>query len=121
MFALAFNRYMALVYYILSEDGTMPVKSDYPTWAQFFYRHSRQLALDRIDNINISTIFLGVDTLSEQGYPLLFETMVFGENILRQKKRYATYEEAMEGHRLTYHRYFHRAIAGRGLIKPDEE
>ena len=50
--------------------------------------------------IEVSTIFMGLDhNFSNEGPPILFETMVFGGALDQEQARYATWEEAEAGHK----------------------
>jgi len=52
-----------------------------------------------IENISISTVFLGIDhNFCEEGPPILFETMVFGGKFDGTQQRYPTWDEAVQGH-----------------------
>jgi hypothetical protein len=59
------------------------------------------VGFDRVGDVEISTLFLGTAHSFESGKPLVFETMTFNSlpewNGLMGK--YATYEEAEEGHK----------------------
>lgn len=53
------------------------------------------------DNKRVSTVFLGLDhRYSDEGLPILFETMVFDGNGFDEQdmERYCTYKEALDGH-----------------------
>ena len=68
-------------------------------WARWFETANRQVAQDRIGDILISTVFLGIDhSFYADGPPLLFETMVFGGDFDQEQQRYSTWEEAEAGH-----------------------
>jgi L-ribulose-5-phosphate 3-epimerase UlaE len=56
---------------------------------------------DRIRDIHISTVFLGVNHASNYGRPILFETMIFGggPDYESYQERYDTYEEALNRHK----------------------
>ena len=63
---------------------------------------ARRVGLDLIGNFRVSTVFLALDhNFSDQGPPILFETMVFPEknNSDLACERYSTWEQAMKGHR----------------------
>ena len=95
-------------------DGKTPVPcADYLEWAQWYERADRRVAKSRVGPIEISTIFLGLDH-GWGGRRQLFETMAFGDKdtliqlgskkqLIRRAldfhQRYATWEEAEEGHR----------------------
>lgn len=101
------------LYYVL--DGTTPRAIDDTNldellaWAQWMQKRDRFLARDDLaDGTVISTSFIGTDmSVLHLGAPMLFETMVLDDPVndpgaLGAKKqaqwRYATWEQAMEGH-----------------------
>lgn len=71
----------------------------------------RRVARDEVDGVSVSTVFLPLDhgwgwypdEVGEEPpgdyRPLIFETMVFGGDLDGEEWRYATEEEAVEGHR----------------------
>lgn len=70
-------------------------------WSEFFANiERRRVGRDEIDNIVISTVFLGIDHgfgISER--PILFETMIFDESGNEVYcRRYYTWDEAEAGH-----------------------
>lgn len=70
-------------------------------WTGQFSTVGRRVALDEIDDIMISTVFLGLDhNYLPDGPPILFETMVFVGGDGEQCQRYATWDEAAVGHGL---------------------
>jgi len=81
-----------------------PVRVGLIEWsAQMVNWQERVVERTMIGNILISTVFLGiVHGLTENGEPLLFETMTFdfAENIMF---RYPTWELAQAGHHKTVH------------------
>jgi hypothetical protein len=51
------------------------------------------------DEVRVSTVFLGLDHGWSGSKPILWETMIFGgENDQAYQERYASYEQAIEGH-----------------------
>jgi hypothetical protein len=53
-----------------------------------------------IGDIHVSTVFLGIDhNFSDDGPPLLFETMIFGGEHDRHQTRCSTWEEAEAMHK----------------------
>lgn len=62
-------------------------------------QHRLIVAKDKIENIEVSTVFLGVNYSPSSKTPIVFETMIFGDLSLANK-RYSSYKEAEEGHRL---------------------
>jgi len=59
--------------------------------------HSR-VAKTEIDEVMVSTVFLGVNHNLAFGKPHLFETMVFGGEMDGEMQRYSTWDEALAGH-----------------------
>ena len=78
-----------------------PVKcDDLLAWADAFEHSDNQVAFDRIDDIQISTVFLGVDHAHGQsGPPMLFETMVYGGKLDKETERCSTWDEAEVMHK----------------------
>jgi len=74
-------------------------------WAKWFETTDRHVGNDTINGYRISTVFLGLDHNFGVGAPLLFETMVFGDDDEEDMERYATYEEAEEGHKRFVEKY----------------
>lgn len=61
----------------------------------------QRVAFDRIGDVDISTVWLGLDhNFSGEGPPLIFETMVFGGRHDQEQQRYATEQAALFGHSL---------------------
>ena len=81
--------------YIL--DGHTPKQvKDLMEWANWFETADRVVAKTTVRNLEVSTVFLGIDHSFGGSVPILFETMIFGgENY---QERYATWEEAEAGH-----------------------
>jgi hypothetical protein len=108
-------------YYILK--GKIPIATnDVQLWGRWMEQSvengNRIVKQEKIRDLWISTVFLGLDHQFQEGPPLLFETMVFWEyekpatkvlmdRIIVQKMesldemvwRYSTWDEAEEGHR----------------------
>jgi len=90
------------MYYILNSKDTVPIRcKDMQEWALLFKESMRRVAFDRIDNVEISTVFLGIDHSWLEGPPLLFETMIFGGEEDGYMVRCSTYEEALKQHKET--------------------
>ena len=76
----------------------------FDSWAMLFDDFSyRQVANDHIEDGDdnsetVSTVWLGMDHSLGQGAPMIFETMVFGGEYGGHIVRYATEQEALEGH-----------------------
>ncbi len=83
--------------YIL--DGHTPFPcDDLYKWGQWMDTADRRVKLDKIGDITVSTVFLGLYYSFGQGEPLLFETMIFGGEHDDYQERYSTWEEAEAGH-----------------------
>ena len=85
--------------YIL--DGKTPVhEPDIIKWGAWMETANRSVDVDVVlDNIAVSTVFLGIDHNMIGAGPILFETMVFYNGDGRDQYRYSTWEEAEEGHK----------------------
>lgn len=70
-------------------------------WGQWFETANRAVAKTKIGDILVSTVFLGLDhNFSDEGDPLLFETLVFdSEGEGGEMLRYFTWDEAEAGHK----------------------
>lgn len=87
-------------WYILK--GKTPVESnlfEYCAWSVDF--NKMIVEKTKIGDIEVSTVFLGLDHSfsPEKTGPILFETMIFGGEAEGYQERYATYEEAEQGHK----------------------
>jgi len=95
---------MDLGYYTLDEaHGLVP--ATLLEWAAMFDDISkRRVGYDIVDGVTVSTVFLGTDH-GFGGHREFFETMTFGgayDQLLIG--RCATWDEAVEGHRVTVNR-----------------
>lgn len=92
--------------YILNETKA-PIKvQDLIEWAKWYETADRRVALDKVHGYRVSTVFLGIDhSFGEDHVPLIFETMVFAEDVETDWSgelmyRYRTWDEAAEGHKM---------------------
>jgi hypothetical protein len=91
------------LYYILKDNKPI-AEPDTTKWIRWMSDHHEDRILSKTylygTEIEISTVFLGIDHNFFGGPPILFETAVFnhksGESEI--ERRYETYETAMEGH-----------------------
>ena len=81
-------------------DGQKPVECpDLMKWGTWMETAERRVAKTVIsDEVNVSTVFLGLDHSFGEGSPLLFETMIFGGEHDQYQDRYETWEQAEAGH-----------------------
>lgn len=89
-------------WYILNENKE-PVPTDMMEAAKWLASgkegdSNRRVAKTTIGDVNISTVFLGLDHRFGDGPPLVFETMIFGGEHNEDQWRYSTWDEAMKGH-----------------------
>ena len=86
--------------YILDEENKPVEIDDIEKWGEFYGSGRRRVGEDFVRNSRISTVFLGLDhSFSEEGPPILYETMIFGGKFDCEQWRYETREEAIAGHR----------------------
>ena len=90
--------------YILDDNGNPVPEPDLMAWGRWMQTGDRTVKNTQVANVRVSTVFLGLDHNYGTGTPLLFETMCFpgesGEELDGDGffDRYATREEAAEGH-----------------------
>lgn len=89
------------IYYTLDDDKNVVPVSDVKEWAKLFENEgARRVASTSMKSVWVSTVFLGLDHSFGEGPPLLFETMVFGEDENENEThRYSTWAEAEQGHK----------------------
>lgn len=89
-------------YYRLDDNGNVIPCRDVIEWGRWFGTTSRTIAYDQIPGVGgVSTVFLGLDhgfSQSPEVAPILWETMAFLIDGTDRQQRYATREEALEGH-----------------------
>jgi len=83
--------------------GKLPTpEPDIKKWAQWYEKsgEKRRVGLTELpNNIKVSTVFLGIDHKYGDGPPELFETMIFGGEHNEYCERYATWDDAYDGHK----------------------
>lgn len=57
-----------------------------------------RVGADKVGNVEVSTVWLGMNHAWQPGHILIFETMVFGGPLDGEMSRYATEAEAQSGH-----------------------
>lgn len=73
--------------------------NDLIAWGKWFQTAERHVAKDSVNEVEISTVFLGLDHGFGESQPVLFETMVFGGDLDQEQERYHTWDEAEAGHK----------------------
>lgn len=92
---------MSFGQYILDKDGNPERCEDIIKWGMWIAeRNNKVVQQDHVDDIFVSTVFLGLDhNWLDNGPPILFETMVFNKDRNELHcARYCTKTEAIEGH-----------------------
>ena len=88
--------------YVLNEVGEPVPCEDVLQWAQWFEKADRCVDSDqvsKIEDVVVSTVFLGLDCdFSGKGPPLLWETRVFGGKHDQEQERYTIRADAETGH-----------------------
>lgn len=64
--------------FIIGLDGNPQEEPDLMKWAEWMERPERIVKRERIEDCDVSTVFLGLDHQYGDGPPILWETMVFG-------------------------------------------
>jgi len=82
----------------------------------WFEKADRRVALDKIGEVKVSTVFLGLDH-GFGGKSLWFETMVFGGKLDQEQARYETWDEAVTGHKAMVKRVSEGGKVNDKLIK----
>lgn len=89
-----------MAWYILDENNK-PVKStgaqEYLDWEEA-NQDKKYLKQEFVDDIHVSTVFLGLDHSWNSNIPVLWETMIFGGEHDQYQDRYTSVEDALEGH-----------------------
>jgi len=85
--------------YIL--DGKNPILcDDIDAYGDWMWNNNTRISRETVGESEISTIFLGLDHSFNGKIPILFETMVFDGPLDGEMIRYATWDEAMIGHKV---------------------
>jgi len=85
--------------YVLDTDGNPRLEPDLMAWAEWFEAgEGRTVANTRVNEAEVSTVFLGLDHSRGGSVPILYETMVSGGPLDGEQERYATKEQAQKGH-----------------------
>jgi hypothetical protein len=101
-------------YYILGNQVVVPASGamEFGKWVE---TADRIVSKTQVADIEVSTVFLGIDHQFYNGPPLLFETMVFGGDLDQTCRRCSTWDEAVEQHETILSEVLNRAY---GYYKP---
>jgi hypothetical protein len=88
---------LSMRFYILRNQVVVPASSakEFGEWVE---TADRVVSHTQIADIEVSTVFLGIDHQFFAGPPLLFETMVFGGDLDQTCRRCSTWDEAEAQH-----------------------
>ena len=87
-------------WYTLDENNKPIVATSIIEAATWLDKNPERKAVkqEHIDDVFISTVFLGLDHAWDSDVPVLWETMIFGGEHDQYQDRYTSYEDALEGH-----------------------
>lgn len=87
--------------YILNKDHSVTKCNDTIEWGRWMAAANRIVECTIINGMTVSTVFLGIDhNFSNDGAPILFETMIFDGPYDQEQWRYHTWNEAQKHHNL---------------------
>jgi len=89
-----------MAWYILDENNK-PVQSTIIDCGKWLEKNPERKVVkqEHVDDIFISTVFLGLDHAWDSDIPVLWETMIFGGEHDQYQDRYTSVEDALEGHK----------------------
>jgi len=101
-------------FYILRNHVVIPASGavEFGKWVE---TADRVVSKIQVADIEVSTVFLGIDHQFYNGPPLLFETMVFGGDLDQTCRRCSTWDEAVEQHETILSEVLNRVY---GYYKP---
>ena len=88
---------MSIEYY--DKQGNPLTHDEYFALLETIGPDYKRVALTKVGEITVSTVWLGMNHQLGYGEPLIFESMVFGWGDKELMERYSTLEEAEEGHK----------------------
>ena len=90
------------MFYYKLDENKKAIRCSAEEWSENFGNVDKTVNYDKIDDFEISTVWLGLDhayCLERNSKPLLFETMIFGLPYDNPVWRYSTWGQAEEGHK----------------------
>jgi hypothetical protein len=90
-----------MAWYILDENNK-PIRSNIVDCGEWLEKNPERKVVKQeyVDDIWVSTVFLGLDHAWDSDIPVLWETMIFGGEHDQYQDRYTSVEDALEGHKL---------------------
>jgi hypothetical protein len=88
------------MWYILDENN-LPIKADIKDYIKWDLKNheKRIVKQENINDVRVSTVFLGLDMGYTSKFPLLWETMIFNGEHDQYQEKYTSYKNALEGHK----------------------
>ncbi len=89
-------------YWVLDDDN-VPQPTDLMSWASWMEEADRTVEktkfISTAGEVEVSTVFVGVDLNWGEGPPVLFETLIFEGPLDGKMWCYSTWDEAVAGHK----------------------
>jgi hypothetical protein len=83
--------------YILDDHGNPKPCDNLIRWGEWFGTHKRIVKQEKVGGSEVSTVFLGLDhNFSDEGPPVVWETMVFGGELDQEMDRCSGNKEQAE-------------------------
>lgn len=99
---------------ILKDKKVIPTE-DMEEWGRNMQHwNTRRVKVSEVGPYSLSTVFLGMDH-GFGGPPLWFETCLFSSDMSEVVERYATYQEAEEGHERALERLLNYMATGKEI------
>lgn len=87
------------LYFVLDENGIVRPATIEKFLNQYRNPENRIIEKTELDeDVEVSTVFLGLNHAFCDGPPIVFETMIFGGQFHEMMWRYSTLEQAQQGH-----------------------
>jgi hypothetical protein len=89
------------MWYTLDENNKPIASSSIIEASEWMENNPEKKAVkqEKIGDVFISTVFLGLNHAWNSDIPVLWETMIFGGEHDQYQDRYTSYEDALEGHK----------------------
>ncbi len=85
--------------YNILDENNQPIGATRSEWEEMMKDdRKRRVAINKIENATVNTMFIGMDMGFHLDKPLLYSTVIFGGEHDGFEDRYSTYLEAVAGH-----------------------
>lgn len=107
--------------YVLDFENHVTEVKDVASWGLFMESDAKVIGYTEITSeCCVSTVFIGIDhRIYGRGPPMLFETMIFGGPLDEYQWRYASYDDAVTGHKMAVTNA--RNAIGQNVTEPTED